>query len=207
MQSECRIEICGGIASGKTTLAKLLANGTPCTLVLENFRENPFWAKFYAHPEVYRHEKDITFLAQHCGDLKLLARSLTVCDYAVLQDIAYARLSNDRRHPEVMKSVAAHLYAALPAARLIVYLQCDEDVLLKRIRDRGRAEETPITRQYLAELNRHIDDMIESCAVPVFRVHSDEIDFVSDPAAQKRLSREILDFATDLQDRSNRSTS
>ncbi|HRP37690.1 MAG TPA: deoxynucleoside kinase, partial [Candidatus Dojkabacteria bacterium] len=44
-----RIEICGGIASGKTTLANLLAR-LDIEPILENFQTNPFWQAFYNDP-------------------------------------------------------------------------------------------------------------------------------------------------------------
>ena len=45
-----RIEICGGIATGKTSLARSLAHHGPYQLVEERFREIPFWEKFYTAP-------------------------------------------------------------------------------------------------------------------------------------------------------------
>ncbi len=48
-----RIEICGGIAAGKTTFAMLMHNNKIDT-VFEDFRMNPFWQAFYLNPgEVY----------------------------------------------------------------------------------------------------------------------------------------------------------
>ena len=38
-----RIEICGGTGTGKTTVAKLLADFFNAELVLEDFEGNPFW--------------------------------------------------------------------------------------------------------------------------------------------------------------------
>ena len=50
-----RIEICGGIASGKTTFAVLL-NSLGYDPVYENFQSNPFWEAFYTVPEKYNFE-------------------------------------------------------------------------------------------------------------------------------------------------------
>jgi hypothetical protein len=71
MSKSQRIEICGGIASGKTTLAYLLADGGECSLALEKFRENPFWKRFYERPDLFAYEKKTTcFIAQHTGEIK-----------------------------------------------------------------------------------------------------------------------------------------
>src|SRR5262249_43625732 len=154
MTSPARIEICGGIASGKTTLARLLSQDTECDLVLEDFRANPFWRRFYERPDLFRHEKDVCFLAQHSGEIKPATAWLTICDYALTQDLAYAGMSGDPAHRQAMEALHRHLSSALPKPTLIVHLQCREEILLSRIRARGRPEETPIDRDYLTRLNR-----------------------------------------------------
>jgi deoxyadenosine/deoxycytidine kinase len=47
-----RIEICGGIASGKTTLAVLMQR-SGYSAVFENFTLNPFIENFYSDPVFY----------------------------------------------------------------------------------------------------------------------------------------------------------
>ncbi|HCQ17027.1 MAG TPA: deoxynucleoside kinase, partial [Cryomorphaceae bacterium] len=40
----------GNIGAGKTTLAKLLASSMNARLILEEFEDNPFLARFYEEP-------------------------------------------------------------------------------------------------------------------------------------------------------------
>ncbi|MEJ7682123.1 MAG: deoxynucleoside kinase [Segetibacter sp.] len=47
------ITIEGNIGAGKTTLAHLLAKKLHARLILEEFAENPFLARFYENPEQY----------------------------------------------------------------------------------------------------------------------------------------------------------
>jgi deoxyadenosine/deoxycytidine kinase len=63
------IQICGRIASGKTTLAKLFRN-KDIHLVLEDFQTNPFWKAFYDNPIQYAFEAKITFLFQDYHQIK-----------------------------------------------------------------------------------------------------------------------------------------
>ena len=53
-----RIEICGGIASGKTTLASLMKK-LKVEVLFEDFKTNPFWKAFYVYPGKYIFETEI----------------------------------------------------------------------------------------------------------------------------------------------------
>lgn len=191
MMTGARLEICGGIATGKTTLAHRLAPAWGGTLVLEDFQRNPFWERFYRQPQRYAHEKNVCFLAQHLGELKdHLDQPVTVCDYAAAQDLAYAALDPDPAHPGVMQALYRHLSAALPPPRLVVHLQCDAVLQLERIRARGRRQEDAITVDYLHRLNEALCRLLAAppWPCPVVSVRSDEIDFAHDDAQAHALS-------------------
>ncbi|MCI0348466.1 MAG: deoxynucleoside kinase, partial [Acidobacteriales bacterium] len=175
-----RIEICGGIASGKTTLARLLASKPRTVLIEENFRANPFWALSYERPDLFTAEKNICFIPQHTGAIKAAGSERSVvCDYAVVQDLAYARMQK-RDHARVMKAVYDHLYLKLSRPRLIVYLKCDARTELQRIRARARPEERTISLSFLEELNGYIEEVLsDEAPAPVHRIDSAKIDFAN----------------------------
>lgn len=195
MEQPKRIEIFGGIASGKTTLARLLCEDDSCSLVLENFRENPFWRRFYARPDLFVFEKNVCFLAQHSGEIKAMGGSpLVICDYAVFQDLAYAALTCDAEHIERMQALYDHLYRKLPRPSLFVHVQCDEKIQLERILARGREEEKSITKDYLTALNRSIETAISAHvgSEQLQKVRSDQIDFANDAGQRLALKRDLL---------------
>lgn len=179
-----RIEICGGIASGKTTLAHALVTSTAQHLVLEDFHANPFWSRFHELPDLFALEKNVCFLAQHTGEIKAAGdHALVICDYGVFQDLAYARLQQASDHLRVMKMLYEHLYRPLPPPSLVVQLRCEPDVQLHRIRTRARREEASISLDYLRRLNEAIDEALAE-SLPGTRVHiirADEVDFAHDP--------------------------
>src|SRR3954447_11075813 len=89
-----RVEICGGIASGKTTLANLLGSSERM-VVREDFSSNPFWRAFYDDPNNTAFETEITFLLQHYHQIKVatnLEKSFA-CDFSLLLDYAYAHVT------------------------------------------------------------------------------------------------------------------
>jgi deoxyadenosine/deoxycytidine kinase len=63
--SMARLEIVGGIGAGKTTLARVLAGAWGTQVVQEDVLDVPFFSKFYAAPQVYGFEKNISFLLSH----------------------------------------------------------------------------------------------------------------------------------------------
>ena len=87
-----RIEVCGGIASGKTTFSELMRN-IGIQPLFENFRANPFWKTFYSDSGKYTFEKEITFILQHYHQIKYEYKKnkINICDYSLLLDIAYAK--------------------------------------------------------------------------------------------------------------------
>src|SRR2546429_617205 len=120
-----RIEICGGIASGKTTLAQALVRATDAQLVSEQFRENPFWQSYYNDPAAWAQEKNIVFLLQHTGAIKSAGNvELLICDYAVVQDLAYASLVASAKHQALMHELYCAFYSVLPAPELIMHFTC-----------------------------------------------------------------------------------
>ncbi|MFF8799379.1 MULTISPECIES: deoxynucleoside kinase [unclassified Methylobacterium] len=203
MMNEMRIEICGSIASGKTTLAARLAPAVAGRPVLENFRANPFWNRFYKEPQLFRPEKDVCFLAQHTGEIKAAGKGNLVCDYAAIQDIAYAELARDVNHSLMMRAVYQQLYQVLPPPVLIVHLTCEVNELLRRIRRRGRPEEQRIDSAYLKSLEEALSELLGESSllhsgVKIFPVRSDEVDFANQDAQAGQLCTKIHQIISEL---------
>lgn len=64
------VQICGGIASGKITLTKVLCQNNNIHPLLENFTTNPFWKEFDDNPIQYAFDAKIAFLFQHYHQIK-----------------------------------------------------------------------------------------------------------------------------------------
>jgi deoxyadenosine/deoxycytidine kinase len=178
--STVRIEIAGGIASGKTTLARLLAKVQPTlTVVEEQFEYNPLWSRFSVHAGQFVREKNASFLAQHVAEIKAARGGNTVCDFAVFQDLAYASLEKDERHLEAMRGLYTDLYGRVPPPAAIVHLMCSPLTEMERLRSRGRSQEKTLTLDYLQRVNAAIGKFAELIPSPtsLIAIDADSVDF------------------------------
>jgi deoxyadenosine/deoxycytidine kinase len=189
-----RIEICGGIASGKTTLAKLL-QGADLISIFEDFRKNPFYRAFYCDPAETAFETELTFLLQHYHQEKDAARHMkSFCaDFSMVLDDAYACVTLTSEKLRLFRSVQKHIETELPSRALLVHLQCPPEVELKRIRRRRRLAERTITLAYLSKINGALDTRAESLSRSerVLVIDSDVLDFAHYPDAQADVRRRI----------------
>lgn len=156
-----RIEVCGGIASGKTTFANLMRR-IDLHCLPENFLANPFWAAFYSNPGKYIFETEISFTLQHYHQIKKEATSdkINICDFSFLLDVAYAKVGLQGTQLDTYLTVYEEIKRELPPPILLVHLNCDADTEMKRIRARARAVEKSITIHFLDSLNKAVDRQV-----------------------------------------------
>ncbi|MGH8477732.1 MAG: deoxynucleoside kinase [Methylococcales bacterium] len=180
-----RVEICGGIASGKTTLATLL-NRIFLFPIHENFQSNPFWKAFYADPVSTAFETEISFLLQHYHEIKIAIKQTKAfaCDFSPLLDLAYAQVTLNNSKREAFTVVYREIQRELPAPDLVIHLACDPEIELERIRRRGRDVEQSLTVDYLAALNRALGDVLreEAKSPNVITIDSAIVDFANNEA-------------------------
>jgi len=93
------IVIEGNIGAGKTTLAHLLSRKLNARLILEQFSDNPFLAKFYENPKQYAFPLELFFMAERYKQLKEmlhkndLFQSVTVGDYLFSKCLLFAKVN------------------------------------------------------------------------------------------------------------------
>lgn len=175
-----RIEVCGSIASGKTTLAAATAElgFAPC---FERFQDNPFFAKFYADRNAYAFETEITFLLQHYSHMReATGDSTAVVDFSLALDLAYAVVTLEAADQTVFTSVLRRSLEKVGPPALIVRLECDSSIEIQRIRARARRGEEAISLNYLDAVDAALEDALASrwfAHVPVVKIDSHALDF------------------------------
>lgn len=174
-----RIEICGCIAAGKTTLCQALAQKNLLP-IFENFQENPFLKAFYQDPIQFAFETEITFLLQHYHAIKKQAlRDNCVFDFSLLQDMAYADINLVGERKKFFAALVENLIQEISYPNLLIYLTCPPEIALKRIKQRNRDSETTISISYLEDLGAALEQRINAVkqTSSILRIDSTKFDF------------------------------
>lgn len=173
-----RIEICGGIASGKTTLTTLLEKYNIGVGIYENFAINPFWESFYKDPKKYVFETEILFTLQHYHDIKKqITNNLLICDYSLLLDSAYADIGLTGNKYQIYKNILDEIYKDIFSPKLIIYLECSSKEELNRIGQRGRKLEANISIDFLESLNKSLSNRLKNEKTKILTINSEEYNF------------------------------
>lgn len=179
------IAIEGAIGAGKTSLAEILAETSQAQLVLENLEENPFLPKFYQNMDNYAFQMQLFFLlSRYNQQRELLQQDLfydcVICDYLFAKDRIFAYLNLDEDELILYERLYGFFNEAIPKPDLVIYLQASTDVLMDRIKRRGRHYEKNISRDYLRELNERYNSFFSYYSQsPLLVVNTDSLDFIN----------------------------
>jgi deoxyguanosine kinase len=193
------IAIEGPLGVGKTSLAERLATRLDATAVLED-AENPFLADFYAgRPGAALQAQLFYLLNRHRQLLALRQADLfsqtTVCDYLFDRDKIFAFLNLDDNELFIYQRVYELLARDVPPPDLVVYLQAPTDVLLKRLRDRARHDQTDAPEpdhDYVREINEAYQHFFfHYTATPLLVVETSHVDLHARDDALDDLIRQI----------------
>ena len=190
-----RVEISGGIASGKTTLARLFDSKNTMA-IFENFKANPFWEQFYADPKRFAFETEVTFLLQHYNPIKAASGSKEpiVCDFSFLLDRAYVDVTLPEEERRVFLTVFEEVQRQLGPPALYVLLECSPEEEMRRVQARGRETEKTIRIDYLSALNEALAEHVDTAAAStkVLRIDSEHRNFAVDLVCQQEVVAEVM---------------
>ena len=182
------IAVEGPIGVGKTTLAKALCKRLGARLVLEEFDENPFLREFYKDKDRVAFQTQVYFLLtrfkQQEGVLQqdLFARAI-VSDYLFAKDRIFAYLNLAEAEVQLYERIYELIQPRLLKPDLVVYLQARPEVLVERMKKRGREYEMSVDAQYLEDLQRAYNSFFfHYNETPLLVIDSSEIDIVNNPA-------------------------
>ncbi|MEO0071892.1 MAG: deoxynucleoside kinase [candidate division WOR-3 bacterium] len=192
------IAIEGVIGVGKTALATKLAEHIGARLVLEEVEENPFLSNFYQDMQTYALATQLFFLLsrrrqqEQIAQLDLFTRRV-VSDYFFEKDRIFAYLTLSDAELKLYEKIYQFLAKGLPQPDLVVYLQAPVDVLLARIKKRGRSFEQNIDRKYLELLSDAYNHFfLHYSQTALLIVDCTTIDFVKNDSEFSDLVQEIV---------------
>ena len=178
------IAVEGPIGVGKTTVVDRLAERLDVNKVLEDWSTNPFLRPFYDGQPGAAFQVELFFLlSRYRQQQELLQRQLfaqaTLSDYVFEKSRLFAHLNLDDSELLIFEKLFSLLAEGIPKPDLVVYLQAPTEVLLRRVRTRGRPEETGFSEEYMAEVNRAYNHyFFHYSATPLLVVNTADVDFV-----------------------------
>jgi len=149
------IAIEGPIGVGKSTLAPRLAATLGARELREAPEDNPFLAAFYDNPTANALAAQLSFLLQRARQVDTLRQADLfdggcVADFMFDKDPLFARLTLFGPELALYEDIYARLSWAAPTPDCVIYLHAPVDVLMRRIAQRDRLAERPLTADYLA---------------------------------------------------------
>ena len=181
------IAVEGPIGVGKTTLAQILSDRLGARLVTEGTEENPFLRGFYADRRKYAFQAQIFFLLSRFQQQQALFQQdlftqSTVADYLFAKDRIFAALTLSPDELALYERVYELLGPRVVKPDLVVYLQARTDVLLARIRKRGRDYERAIDGAWLEALTKAYNEFFFHYEdTPLLVVNASDIDLEGSP--------------------------
>ncbi len=186
------IAIEGPIGVDKTLIVDRLATRLDANKVLEDWATNPFLRHFYDGKAGAAFQTELFFLLsryrqqQELQQRQLFAQA-TLCDYVFEKSRLFAYLNLDDSELLIFDKLYALLVESVPKPDLVVFLQAPTEVLVKRVRTRGRPEETALSEEYLAEVNRAYNHyFFHYSSTPLLVVNTADVDLVNEDERPRR---------------------
>ncbi len=182
------ILVAGNIGSGKTSLTERIGARLGWQTAFESVADNPYLAEFYADMRQWSFHLQIFFLGHRARQHLALANSpaSAIADRSIYEDAhifarALHHLGNlSERDYAAYRNVFDLVVDYLPRPDLLLYLKAPVDVLVERIRKRGRGIESGITAEYLALLDTFYTEWMQIFDLcPVLTIRTDNLDFVN----------------------------
>jgi deoxyadenosine/deoxycytidine kinase len=187
----------GPIGSGKTTLAKMLADRYDVHLSTEKAEINPFLPRFYQDAQRYALPTQLFFLFQRSGQISdMTQRDLfsqpTIADFFLEKDPLFARLNLDDEEYSLYHQIYTHLQLKSPKPDLVIYLQTPIDELVERIEERNISYEQDIPREYIERLANAYSEFFHSYdASRVLIVNNEKLNIIKDSSSLDLLIERI----------------
>ena len=181
------ITIEGNIGAGKTTLANLLAERLNARLILEEFADNPFLAKFYDKPVQYAFSVELFFMAERYKQQKDLVgqqdmfRTLTISDYLFTKCLLFAKVNLPDDEFRLYQRLFDIMHHQMIQPELLIYLHSPVSKLQENIKKRNRPYEQNIQNDYLYNIQQTYTHYIKQHNMKTLFVDTSNADFTGNP--------------------------
>jgi deoxyguanosine kinase len=178
------ITVEGNIGAGKTTLAHLLSKHYNARLVLEEFADNPFLAKFYENPAQFAFPVELFFMAERYKQLKDLIQqkdmfnNVTISDYLFTKCLLFAKVTLPDDEFRLYQRLFDIIHQQLIQPDILIYLHAPVSKLQQNIKKRNRSYEQSIPDEYLFNLQETYTHYIKQHNIKTLFVDASNGDFL-----------------------------
>ena len=194
------IAIEGNIGAGKTSLSTRLAKDTGSRLILEQFNENPFLAKFYEDQDRYAFQVELSFLSERYQQIKTemghpdLFGQGVISDYYLAKSFIFSKYNLKDDEMLLFEKLFTIIHLQAPRPDLYVYLHLPVEKLLENIRLRGREYELNISPEYLKEVQDGYFGFFKSqTKMKILVIDTSNLDFVNKLTDYQQIKKIILE--------------
>lgn len=185
------ITIEGNIGAGKTTLALLLSKHYNARLILEEFADNPFLAKFYENPAQYAFPLELFFMAERYKQLKELVHTkelfqhITISDYLFTKCLLFAKVNLSEEEFRLYQRLFEIIHQQLLQPDILIYLHAPVTKLQANIKKRNRSYEQNIPDDYLFNIQQTYTHYIKQHNIKTLFVDASNADFLGNESHLK----------------------
>jgi len=179
------ISIEGNIGAGKTTLAHILSKALNARLILEEFADNPFLAKFYENPAQYAFSVELFFMAERFKQLKDLVsqqdlfQNITISDYLFTKCLLFAKVNLSEEEFRLYQRLFDIMNQQMIQPDLLIYLHSPVSKLQENIKKRNRSYELNMQNDYLFNIQETFTNYIKQHHIKTLVVDASNADFLS----------------------------
>lgn len=188
----------GNIGAGKTTLANILAKKYNARLVLEEFADNPFLARFYENPGQYAFPVELFFMAERYKQLKELVhtrelfQTVTISDYLFSKSLLFAKINLPEEEYRLYQKLFDIIHSQLVQPDLLLFLHVPVGRLQENIRKRNRPYEQSIPDDYLLHIQETYTHYIKHHNIKTLFIDASNADFLNNESQVQKIM-EALD--------------